>query len=551
MVISLTGLVALQASLLADAFASKEASFRRNVQAALGSIAGHLETAETVSATLHVVGDNTEIVIATHGTPGTICLPDTISVPRYSGTRRIVQANIEYFWHHESGMKNRLVDTPLFFSRSFDPYTERIDTMWTRIPTSETDSNYLFVHYTLDSTGDLSRTQVDSGGMARLEVSDSSRIGIITRVMDRLVSDQALPIEKRVDRDQLDSLVEAILDEYGVELDPVYGILQDADTSLYMQHPEGFADELRESDFHAALFPNDILAAPARLIMYFPDRGAYLFRQIGPMLAATIGFMLVVVFGFTYTVRTLVAQRRASRQMVDFVNNMTHEFKTPISTVALACEAILRRDVVVDTDRVSRFSRMIHDENRRMRHQVDKILQMAALEETEDHLQLTAVDVHNVVQNAVDGINLQVQKRDGRVECRLDSRHPVIPADEVHLTGIIYNLLDNANKYSAEAPDIVVSTSDTPNGLTIVVQDHGLGLSPEDARQVFDKYFRVTRGNVHDVKGFGLGLSYVSLMVKAHGGEITVDSSLGKGTRMVVQFPRPASDDIVKPGSNS
>jgi two-component system phosphate regulon sensor histidine kinase PhoR len=541
MVISLAGLVALQTSLLSDAYASKEASFRRNVQAAMGSVADQLETAETVSATLTVVGDAREIIIARRGSPDDPHLSDTIDLPALGGSRGIVWADIRYISSPDHRLVNILRDIKPTFTQSHEAYVEVIDTVSFDTTTDDSDSTYLVVHYTRDSTGMGRHHRIENDPDADpMQFADSSRMAIISRVMDRIVADQDLPIEDRVDPAHLDSLIENALDEYGIELEPIYGILLKTDSSLHLEQPEGFDAELRGSEFQAALFPSDILAAPVSLVLHFPERGVYLVKQMGPMLAATIGFMLVVVFGFTYTVRTLVAQRRTSRQMVDFVNNMTHEFKTPISTVALACEAILRQDVISDAKRVSRFSHMIQDENQRMRLQVDKILQMAALEESRGDLKLAPVDVHDVIRNAVDAIDLQVQKRSGRITCRLESRHPIIPADEVHLTGIIYNLLDNANKYSPEAPEIVVSTEDTPGGLQVVVEDHGRGLSPEDARRVFDKYFRVTHGNVHDVKGFGLGLSYVHLMVKAHGGEISVDSSHGRGTRMVVRFPGQA-----------
>jgi two-component system phosphate regulon sensor histidine kinase PhoR len=229
--------------------------------------------------------------------------------------------------------------------------------------------------------------------------------------------------------------------------------------------------------------------------------------------------------------------------MVDFVNNMTHEFKTPISTVALACEAIMRPDVISDRTKVERFSNMIRQENRRMRHQAEKILQMAALEEKEGKVKLAPVDLHGTIRNAVDGIALQVEQSGGRIECRLEATRPIIEADAVHLTGIFYNLLDNAQKYSAEAPRIRVVTGDRNGGVEIVVEDRGVGLKPEDRRRIFEKYFRVSKGNVHDVKGFGLGLSYVNLMVKAQGGTISVESEYGRGTRMILWFPRPADDN--------
>ena len=270
-----------------------------------------------------------------------------------------------------------------------------------------------------------------------------------------------------------------------------------------------------------------------------------MWRQIGPMLGATALFMLVVTGVFAYSVKTMVAQRRAGRQMVDFVNNMTHEFKTPISTVALACEAILRKDVIGEPDKVRRFSNMIVDENRRMRHQVEKILQMAALEETQGRLAFATVDVHEVIRNAVESISLQVERRRGSMSCDLKSTRHLIEADEVHLTGVIYNLLDNANKYSPDCPCIRVITEDVEDGVLITVADNGIGLKPEDRKRIFDKYYRVSHGNVHDVKGFGLGLSYVALMVRAHGGHIRVESEPGKGTRMILWFP--ASPQMLRP----
>jgi len=253
--------------------------------------------------------------------------------------------------------------------------------------------------------------------------------------------------------------------------------------------------------------------------------------------------MTVVVGVFGYSLRTIVVQRRTARQMVDFINNMTHEFKTPISTVALACEAILRPDVIGDTGRVRRFSGMIMEENRRMRHQAEKILQMAALEEKQGRLKLTELDVHDVITSAMENIALQVEQRGGQITCDLKATRRVMMADEVHLIGVFHNLLDNANKYSPETPQITVITEDSGDGLEIIIADRGLGLSSDDRKKIFDKYYRVTRGNVHDVKGFGLGLSYVDLIVRAHGGRISVESEPAKGTRMVLWFPAKSQTD--------
>jgi two-component system phosphate regulon sensor histidine kinase PhoR len=222
---------------------------------------------------------------------------------------------------------------------------------------------------------------------------------------------------------------------------------------------------------------------------------------------------------------------------------MTHEFKTPISTVSLASEAISRPDVIADKEKVSRYNNMIQSENRRMRGQVEKILQMAVLEEGDYELKLEDVDVHRVIEKAVASIALQVENRQGHVDCSLAAENPIIKADAVHLENIINNILDNANKYSFQNPQIRVSTQNQDHGIMVSIEDNGMGISEKDKKQVFEKYYRVASGNLHDVKGFGLGLSYVRLMVEAHGGKISLESKEGRGTAVKIYFPFDAEAD--------
>ena len=217
--------------------------------------------------------------------------------------------------------------------------------------------------------------------------------------------------------------------------------------------------------------------------------------QIISLLAATAVLMLIIIVCFGFTIRTILSQRRFSELMVSFINNMTHEFKTPISTVALAVEAIKRPDVLEQKDKVLHFNEMIATENRRMRSQTDKILQMAALEEKDRELQLAEVDLHEVIRSAVDAVALHVENRKGRIICDLGARQHTLQADKVHLTNVVHNILDNANKYSPGTPQITVRTFDSSDGVGFRIQDQGMGLRPEDRKQVFDKYFRVSSGN--------------------------------------------------------
>jgi two-component system phosphate regulon sensor histidine kinase PhoR len=206
----------------------------------------------------------------------------------------------------------------------------------------------------------------------------------------------------------------------------------------------------------------------------------------------------------------------------------------------LASKAIARPDILPDSDRVLRYNEIIHDENSRMKQQVDKILQMAVLEDGDYELNLVPLDVHGVIQKAVENIALQVERKGGKIRCKLEAESHMLSADAVHLANIIYNLLDNANKYSPEEPHIEVTTRNADGLLKISIHDEGIGMKEEDASRAFEKYFRVPTGNQHDVKGFGLGLSYVKLMVEAHNGEVSISSSPGKGTTVDLSFPMDA-----------
>lgn len=525
MVISLVGLIGLQASLLKSAMQLKEQTFRQNVQAAMSEVTRGLETAETITATLHVIDNSRRLVIHTQTIEN-----DT------SGTREPFR--MEGFQLLCDSTGQVILPPP-------DSLRELLRSCGA-IGAPTTDRAEYIVEYlvdTIDTITCLEDSTLDT--ITMFQLTDSARVGVINKVIDRLASTKRIPIAERIKPAHLDSLLRQSLVEYGISLEPIYGIVVDGDTAIQMVSKQGFDSQLKTSEFRAALFPNDVFGKTHELALYFPDQTGYMWRQIGPMLGATALFMLVVTGVFAYSVKTMVAQRRAGHQMVEFVNNMTHEFKTPISTVALACEAILRDDIIDAPDKVRRFSQMIVDENRRMRHQVEKILQMAALEETQGRLTLTTVDLNEVITNAVESIALQVERRGGSISCDLRSTRHLIEADEVHLTGVIYNLLDNANKYSPDCPCVRVSTEDVENGVLITVTDNGVGLKPEDKKRIFDKYYRVSHGNVHDVKGFGLGLSYVALMVRAHGGHIRVESEPGKGTRMILWFP--VSSGMLRP----
>jgi two-component system, OmpR family, phosphate regulon sensor histidine kinase PhoR len=248
-------------------------------------------------------------------------------------------------------------------------------------------------------------------------------------------------------------------------------------------------------------------------------------------------FTLIIATAFFITVRTLLRQKKLSEIKNDFINNMTHEFKTPLATISLAVDALKNEKVIYDKEKSSYFTGIIKEENKRMNKQVETILQAALLEKQEVQLNLKKLSAHELINAALNNITLQVEEKEGVLEVNKNATKDVVMADEVHFTNLINNLLDNAVKYSSQKPVVKLSTQNTGKHIRIKIEDNGIGMNKETLNRIFEKFYRAHTGNVHNVKGFGLGLSYVKTMVDAHKGTIKAESTLGKGSSFILTFP--------------
>ena len=333
---------------------------------------------------------------------------------------------------------------------------------------------------------------------------------------------------------ELDSLIGEELLLVGIDLHPVVGLYDGSQGSFLYSSDSQHEDLLEESPYRYSFQPIGVISSNQFfIILAFPDS---LLPHIDSSLYLYMSIFLVIVIAilFLISLRTIANQRRLDQMKNEFISNMTHEVKTPISTISLACEMLQDNDVAQDAASRSNFLGIIADENQRMRILVETILQSSKMSNRNVSLNLTEVNINDIINKVAQSFRLSLSNRGGKLETHLDAVPPTLVADELHLSNMIYNLVDNGIKYSTEAPHIVVSTRREGGHMILSVQDHGIGISKADQKHVFEKFYRVSTGNVHNVKGFGIGLNYVAQVVKLHHGTIALESEPGRGTTFTI-----------------
>jgi len=370
----------------------------------------------------------------------------------------------------------------------------------------------------------------------------------IEKKIDKIIIEyytRSLPLQQRVNIKEINDLLKEELNSLNIYLHYEFAIKEFAK----FQYPpsvkninktlksNGFTEVMIDKSYSTDLFPRDILTKPGCLLLYFPDKNDYIFKSIWLMLLGSFLFSLIIIISFVYTVYFIFKQKKVSDIKNDFINNMTHEFKTPIATISLASDAIMNHKVINDEIQIKQFIKIIKEENKRMNSHVEQVLQMALLDKKDFDLNLELVDIHELINNVVNKIRLQVDSRNGKIQTEFNANQTFVNGDKIHLLNVFLNLVDNAIKYSEGAPIITVKTVNMKNNIKIFVADKGIGMSKEHITKIFDKFYRVSKGNIHNVKGFGLGLSYVKAIVMAHNGNIDIKSDLGKGSIFEVTIP--------------
>ncbi|WP_316843426.1 HAMP domain-containing sensor histidine kinase [Pedobacter psychrodurus] len=347
-----------------------------------------------------------------------------------------------------------------------------------------------------------------------------------------------VPIYKRINFNLLGDLLKEELVANNITLEPSYRVsLAKKDSTIFMMASNVKGEFLPENTYKTPLFGNDLFRDPGMLFVSFPNKNSAIISNLSATLASSIGLLLVLVFIFSYTLYAILKQKKLSEMKTDFINNMTHEFKTPVATIMIASEALKDPEVTEDKARLKRLAGIIYDENVRLGSHIERVLSIARLEKGELTMENTDVDMNDLIVIVLDSMELQLQKRNAIIHVNTDAENAVVYGDELHLSNVIYNLIDNANKYSSDTPEITITTRNTNRSLIIEIADKGIGMTKEQSKRIFDQFYRVPTGNLHDVKGFGLGLNYVQDIIKKLNGTVKVSSEKDRGTTFEISLP--------------
>ena len=362
------------------------------------------------------------------------------------------------------------------------------------------------------SAGHLDRTDEDPN------VLRTNELGALERSIVRRM--EALP---------MDSLLMLALAEQGIAAEPVYGAFDRYSQPVFLpEASEAFQEDLLTRGYSVAI-------ANLQFRIQFPNLGRYLLGQMLGAFALSVVMMLLIAGIFGYTLYAIQRTKRLDKLQRDLVNNLTHELKTPISSIGLASEAIL--DPGFDEEAKKHYLHLIREENKRLGVLVENVLRASLSESGAMRLYVQPLNLHDLIKGVVKNMAMQFHKQGAKVELELNASNPNLVGDKIHLTNILFNVIDNAMKYAKEDPHVVIRTTQTPDGLSLDIQDNGVGIAREHLGKVFERLYRVPTGNVHDVKGFGLGLSYVKNVIERHGGTVNLTSRLGEGTTFTFTLP--------------
>lgn len=538
--VALIGLVVLQLIWIRHDLNIKEQKFEQQVLSAMKTVVGRIETGESVKIISHEFPDALNDSIETFfDGENELVMPAEAAEPRIEDAEepRIEDAE-------ELALVESVGHTSPDTSESSEIYISA---------TNKGKSGGVSVTVISDGKGH-SRTMAKMPAPEKLKhlektaghlTLSTEKIKIKLEKMEKVIQKMAFEfgskeftLKDRIDPLKLDSALRKEFQNNGIDLN--YGISLKTGTADSVVW-ERKIDNAKSKQFQTQLFPDDIINKNDRLQVAFPDTFRYFISTMWWMLSGSLLFTLIIIFAFAYTLQVIFKQKKISEIRNDFINNMTHEFKTPIATIRLAADALSNPAVASQSDKVNYYSDIIKEENERMNSHVESILNMALFDKNQFIPNPQVTDLHELLNQVIKSMQLQAGARGGTIATKFSAKNVYVSADLQFLPVVFMNLIDNAIKYSDRAPEVEVETFDSQNGIQVTVKDNGVGMDAGTLKQVFEKFYRVPTGNLHQVKGFGLGLSYARAIVVAHGGTISASSVPSSGSAFKVELPSSSS----------
>ncbi len=343
-------------------------------------------------------------------------------------------------------------------------------------------------------------------------------------------------IIKTINRIELDSLIKEELINLDIKIKYGYGIIHVQNKKLIMSNNYSYTEELLETKHITSL--TCLMSSNCYVLgIYFPNETNYIYNKMIFWLILSAIFIIIIIFSYSITVYSYIKQKKMATIKTDFVNNMTHELKTPISTISLSSEMLLQKEVYNNPEKIIKYANVIYDENLRLKTQVDQVLQTAIIDKGKLELNKQEVDIHKTIEESINKMNTIIKNKEGTILFKAEATKHLIFVDKILISTVVSNLLDNACKYSNNKPVITVITYNYDEKIGIIIEDKGIGISKEHLKNIFKEFYRVSTGNIHDVKGFGLGLYFVKTIIEAHGGNIKVHSELNRGSTFEIILP--------------
>ena len=504
MSLALLGIVFVQGYWISNAFSTKEEQFTLGVRQLLIDVARQIQLRETEDYYQLYSG-----------------LVDSIDAPENINVTELIYRIVNEDKNETVIFSDGIIEedyklSSYFFEFEFDSIAFK------KITNQKTTTKIIS---SLDDQGQVTQTIVDFDRLRDFERKQFEEA--VSNIASRM------PLHKRVGAKEVQRLIESEAAERGIKSKFEFAIYSN---DLATKVRSKYFQLNPQSTYGVPLFVNDAFETQYQLFVNFSDKNKEILNSLLGMALLSLIFTAIIIVTYSNTLSQLLRQRQISRIKTDFINNMTHEFKTPIATINLALDAMKNPKVADDKEFIARYLKMIRDENRRMHAQVENVLRISKLERNQLDLPKARIKLHEIIEDAVSHVNLMVDNRLGQIKIHFDASKSSVLGNELHLTNVMVNVLDNAIKYSEEAPEIEISTENVKNTIILKVADNGIGMSKAAQKRIFEKFYRESTGDIHNVKGHGLGLAYVKRILDDHNAEIFVESEKGKGSTFIIKF---------------